>query len=94
MSKPAELTRHQKMIIDVLADDYENVNEITSALGASISKRQIEDAVWCLIEKGMVDCFHAEKTGMEPVSNPDITKLNEYWFILSQTGELALETLH
>lgn len=92
-TKSTELTKEQKMIIDALADDYENIKEIASAFAPSFSKKQIKDALWCLVEQGLVTCFHAEKTGMKPVSKPEAHQLNKYWFNLSEAGELTLDTL-
>jgi len=81
--KSMELTPHQKMIIDALADDYENIGEISSAFPASVSKKQIEDALWFLIKQGVVRCFCPEKTEMKPVLDPQPHQLSEYWFDLS-----------
>lgn len=90
-TKPKQLTALQEEIIDVLANDYENLQQIQGMLDHPVPIDEIESALWALIEEGYVACYQPTKTEMKPVAHPNRQQLDIYWFALTEKGEQILE---
>jgi hypothetical protein len=92
-TQPKELTTLHEQIIDALANDYEDLQQIRGMLNAPEST--IKSALWQLICEGYVACYQPTKTELKPVAHPDRQQLDNYWFALTPKGEqllIGLET--
>ena len=92
-TRTKELTKHQKRIIDALANDYENIEQVRELIGSDISSERLNDDLWTLIQEGYVACFSSTATAMQPVRHPQRQGLNAYWFALTKRGEQLLSSL-
>jgi hypothetical protein len=92
-TQPKELTTLHEQIIDALANDYEDLQQIRGMLNAPEST--IKSALWQLICGEYVACYQPTKTELKPVAHPDRQQLDNYWFALTPKGEqllIGLET--
>lgn len=87
------LTELQEQIIDVLANDYESLEQISGMIDSSVPLSQIETDLWTLIQEGYVACYAPTKTEMKRVTHPERRKLGGYWFALTRKGERLLSAL-
>lgn len=87
------LTELQTQIIDALANDFEDVERICEMVELDADRREIEAALWGLIEEGIVACYTPTKVEMRHVDTPDRPKLSAYWFALTEKGEQLLTAL-
>ncbi len=85
-----DLTELQECIIDVLANDYESLEQISEMVGPSITLSQVKATLWTLIQETYVACYAPTKTEMESVIYPEHQKLGTYWFTLTKKGEQLL----
>ena len=92
-TRTKELTKHQRDILDALANDYENIRHIRELIGFDISSKRLNDDLWTLIQEGYVGCFSSTAATMEPVRHPQRQGLNSYWFALTKLGEQLLSSL-
>ncbi|MDW8141712.1 MAG: hypothetical protein RMJ90_05465 [Candidatus Bipolaricaulota bacterium] len=92
-TKPKQLTRLQEKIIDALANDYEDLQQIQEMLDHPTHTDEITSALWALIGEGYVVCYRPTKTEMKPVTHPDRQRLDHYWFALTKRGEEILQAL-
>lgn len=90
---PKRLTALQEEIIDTLANDYEDLQQIQGMLDHPVPVDQLTSALWGLVEEGYIACYQPTKTEMKLVAQPDRQGLNSYWFALTKRGEQLLQTL-
>jgi len=94
MSTPQKsLTELQEQSIDILANDYESLEQIREILDSSVKLNQVKTALWPLIQEGYVACYVPTKAEMELVAYPERRKLDAYWFALTQGGKRLLSAL-
>ncbi len=77
-------------VLEVLANDYEDLEQLRDLLGKVPSQR-LREALWELIQEGLVECLRPSRTALHPVSNPNPSELATYWFALTEEGERRLE---
>ena len=87
------LTELQEQIIDVLANDYESLEQISGMIDSSVPLSQIETDLWTLIQERYVACYAPTKTKMKLVTHPERRELGSYWFALARKGERLLSAL-
>jgi hypothetical protein len=87
------LTELQGQIIDVLANDYESLEQISGMIDSSVPLSQVKTALWTLIQEEHVACYAPTKTEMKLVTHPERRKLGGYWFALTSKGERLLSVL-
>jgi len=87
------LTELQEQIIDVLANDYESLEQISGMIGSSVPLSHIEADLWTLIQEEHVAGYAPTKTKMKRVTHPERRKLGGYWFALTSKGERLLSAL-
>jgi hypothetical protein len=92
-TKPKHLTALQEEIMDALANDYEDLQQIQGMLSQAVPTDEIKSALWVLIEEGYVACYQPTKTEMKFVAHADRQRLDGYWFALTERGEQILHTL-
>lgn len=92
-TKPKQLTTLQEEIIDALANDYEDLQQIQGMLDHPVPIDEIKSALWTLIEEGYVTCYQPTKREMKAVGQPERQQLDIYWFALTQRGEQVLQAL-
>lgn len=92
-TRTKELTKHQKSIIDALANDYENIKHVRELISSDLNSEHLTDGLWTLIQEGYVGCFSSTSTTMQPVRRPQRQNLNAYWFALTKRGEQLLSSL-
>jgi hypothetical protein len=77
-------------ILELLANDYEDLDQLSDLLGQAVPPERLEEALRELIREGLVGCFRPSKTELRPVRTPDLSKLHTYWFALTEEGERRL----
>ncbi len=92
-TKHKQLTTLQEQIIDALANDYEDIEQLRGMLDQPTPDEELKSALSALIKEGYVACYQPTKTEMKPVAHPDCQQLDDYWFGLTDKGEQLQQTL-
>ena len=87
------LTKLQEQIVDALADDYEDMEQIRNLIGVRATDRQIQEALWALLAEGYVAGYSSTKTAMKRITRPERPQLGSYWFALTKKGEQLFSAL-
>ena len=88
-----KLTKLEEQIIDALANDYENLEQIRNMLDQPIPDSKIKTTLWTLIQEGYIACYAPTKMTMKIVAHPERQHLDDYWYALTNRGEQLLITL-
>ncbi len=73
-TKHKQLTTLQEQIIDALANNYEDVEQLRGMLDQPTPDEELQSALWALLKEGYVACDHP--TEMKPVAHPDCQQLD------------------
>jgi hypothetical protein len=85
-------------VINVVANDYENLELITkevsswaSSEGRSVTPALIVDAISELVKEGLVGCFRfSTSSGKYETTDFKRDKTEELWFLISSSGKKLL----
>jgi hypothetical protein len=88
-----KLTDVQMLILDHLQDDYENIKQLWTMIGreGGYSIGEFKAALKNLVKDGYVRCYEPTDTELVEVKEPDPDRVEEYWFGLSEKGEVEVE---
>ncbi|MCS6903441.1 MAG: hypothetical protein NZO41_04105 [Candidatus Bipolaricaulota bacterium] len=78
-------------ILDCLADDHENLEQIEKIMADKdlcYSEAELREELKRLIGASYVRCYEPVGYKLQRVSQPDFRKLSRYWFELTPKGEL------
>jgi hypothetical protein len=80
----------EKEIIDALANDYENLDQMHQIMNQSRKNTSIVDTLWSLIQEGYIACFLPVAAEMRLITQPERSLLSDYWLALTEKGEQLL----